>query len=400
MGQNRAAVTFVQFGDFREASLRLRRGEAENYNSQRRSVEFVWDLQARHGQVAVVSLNTAESFDTHDDAGIRVIGAGPMRRRSASFWNALLDPVVGERLVLRTPYWPILSWTAQRRCRTLATLADSFHGKGLRERFQQWRTVRALSVDSIEWVANHGRSASRQLVTRGMQPAKIVPWDWPATRRPEQVSPKHLNNEDGIAGAPRTIKLFFAGALSAAKGVDDIIEAVSLLRTSGRPVELDLAGAGELERLRQLVARRGLDRHVRFVGLLPNDEVFKQMRAADLVVVASHHHYPEGMPMTIYEALASRTPLLVSDHPMIVANLGEADGIRFFPAGSAEHLTSAITEVMDDSLTYDAMSVATSSTWERLQLPVEWTELVGRWIADTPNDRQWIERHSLANYSY
>ena len=46
------------------------------------------------------------------------------------------------------------------------------------------------------------------------------------------------------------------------------------------------------------------------------------MSAHDIVIVPSRHDYPEGLPMTIYEALAMRTPLVVSDHPMIKAGLG------------------------------------------------------------------------------
>jgi len=38
------------------------------------------------------------------------------------------------------------------------------------------------------------------------------------------------------------------------------------------------------------------------------------MRSADAIVIPSRHEYPEGLPLTIYEALAARTPIVASDH--------------------------------------------------------------------------------------
>src|SRR3546814_4454683 len=56
-----------------------------------------------------------------------------------------------------------------------------------------------------------------------------------------------------------------------------------------------------------MIDRMGLGDHVVLEGVRPNREVFAMMRDADIVVVPSRHDYPEGMPLTIYEALASRS---------------------------------------------------------------------------------------------
>ena len=61
-----------------------------------------------------------------------------------------------------------------------------------------------------------------------------------------------------------------------------------------------------------------VDDRVGFSGLLGHDAVLAHMRDAAVVVVPSHHDYAEGFPMTIYETLCSRTPLVASDHPVAI----------------------------------------------------------------------------------
>ncbi len=59
---------------------------------------------------------------------------------------------------------------------------------------------------------------------------------------------------------------------------------------------------------------------VHFEGLQPNSRVIEAMRSSDLVVVPSHHLYPEGLPCVFYEAIATGTPVICSNHPMFGAS--------------------------------------------------------------------------------
>ena len=62
----------------------------------------------------------------------------------------------------------------------------------------------------------------------------------------------------------------------------------------------------------------GVSDQLDFRGLVPNGEVFDLFRKADVVVVPSHREYAEGFPLTMFEAMGSRTPIVCSDHPMFV----------------------------------------------------------------------------------
>jgi glycosyltransferase involved in cell wall biosynthesis len=44
------------------------------------------------------------------------------------------------------------------------------------------------------------------------------------------------------------------------------------------------------------------------LGVIAAEPVLDEMRNSDAVVVPSRHDYSEGLPNTIFEALASRSP--------------------------------------------------------------------------------------------
>ena len=389
---DRGALVFVQYGDFREDASRLAQGGPETYQSQRASVDYVVGLCARGWRVCVVNLATQAPFDENLACGARVIGLGPSGfALPGREWRSLLDELAPERLIVRTPLRPALSWAKRRRCRTLVTLADSFHGNGLRAILQRWRLRRLLAGPNVEFVANHGRNASFQLARMGIPQDKIVPWDWAPSMSPREQPPK-----GAIAGG-RPVRLLYAGGLFPGKGVDDLLRAVRILADEGREVRLSLLGKGDEQARRALAASLALDGLVEFVGLVPNAEVAGRMRDADVVVVPSRPEYPEGLPMTIYEALCARTPIVASNHPMFVGNLVDGESALIFPAGEAEALARAIARLIDEPAIYEALSLRSAAAWERLQLPVKWIEMIERWLND---DLPWLARHSLASGIY
>src|SRR5262249_5226819 len=156
-----------------------------------------------------------------------------------------------------------------------------------------------------EWAGNHQIGACLSLLDIGVDREKIVPWDWPPSHRPNEHQPRALES--------RRLQLVYVGSVIEAKGVGDLLHALKKLNAEGSLPALTVIGHDPDGSMTTLADSLGLKDDVRFAGIIPNEDVPVAMREADAVVIPSRHEYPEGLPLTIYEALAARTPIIASD---------------------------------------------------------------------------------------
>lgn len=379
----------VQYaGDYRATFRALAAGGDETYFAQRYSDDAIAAYAAR-GDVVVVALMTPEAYDERLPNGVRAVGFGPQGHLSEDAVVALAAELEPTHLLLRAPMVGLLRWGIAARCDMALTLADSFNGTGLRSWWRHRRLSRLLNHPQVRWIGNHGVSSSQGLVSIGVSAAKVVPWDWPHDRSPDPIEPK-------AAPAPGSPwRLLFVGAVSELKGVGDLLRGAAELVRSGRAVDVSIVGSGELEQFQALAAALGITEQVTFVGRVPNKAVVALMREADLVVVPSRTDYPEGFPLTIYEALSARTPIVASDHPMFRQHLRDGDTAAVFPSGDASKLAGAVTRLMDTPALYEQLSIRSAATWHSLQIPVKWADFISAWI-DGGDGEALLRTNSLA----
>lgn len=134
------------------------------------------------------------------------------------------------------------------------------------------------------------------------------------------------------------------GRLAAEKGFDHLVQAVDQLLSSGRDVQLLVAGDGsERASLESLVRRVGREDRVRFVGHVANPQEFYE--ALDTFALSSLR---EGLPNVILEAMANRVPVVgttVGGMPRILEH--EQNGLAIEPA-RVDDLREALTRLVDD----------------------------------------------------
>ena len=94
-------------------------------------------------------------------------------------------------------------------------------------------------------------------------------------------------------------------------GLDTLIDAVGEVRRRVPEVLLLIAGRGPLEAaLGRRIREAGLERHVRLLGFLPDEDLPLAYRAANLTIVPTLAL--EGFGLTTVESLAAGTPVLVT----------------------------------------------------------------------------------------
>lgn len=383
-------LTFVQYaGDYREAFERFAAGGKATYQAQRYSVDFVGSLAARLEQVSVVCATGDAPSDVMLANGVRAVNVGLGAPLDVDRLIAAVAATRPDRLCLVTPVAGLIRWGIARRLPMLLTLADSFKQGTLREKISAWRLSRLLAHERVEWIGNHQLNACLSLLSIGAPPAKVIPWDWPPSFNPHDRPAKTRS-----AGPAR---LVYVGAIEEAKGVGDVLEAIALLRAEGLAVEATFYGGLKAPDLPAMAERLGLGDAARFAGLVANEDVPGIMAAADYVVVPSRHEYPEGLPLTIYEALASRTPLVASDHPMFRGALVDGQSARIFTASSPRALADAVAGLERAPDLYAALSEGSAPAWDALQLPVTYGALVQHWL---DGDEGWLADHAVASGRY
>ena len=384
-------VLIVQYaGDFADAYRRMQCGEGETYYGHRYLLNSMAALGGRVGEVALMSNISPQAFDVVLAPGLRAIGGGPdaFDSRKVTARIAAYDPT---HLILQFPDRRVISWAAGRPggMRTALVLADSFTRRELRQRIAYRLLARALNRPRIELIGNHGIKASLSLAAIGTDPTKVVPWDFVYTVTPDGNVPRTLHGADG------RLELPYGGRMRERRGGGARSRAGRPIRPSGRGGRARLAGSGDVEEMRALASAEGVAGEVELVGHMPHTGIYDFIRSGHVAVVPSRHDYMEGFPLTIYEALTTRTPIVASDHPMFVGNLEHRQSALLFPAADPTALADRILDLTSDGVLYERLSRNAAATWHGLQLPVKWAELISRWVDGRPEDLAFIGAHTL-----
>lgn len=102
----------------------------------------------------------------------------------------------------------------------------------------------------------------------------------------------------------------YIGALSKAKGVPNLFEAIPRVLARKSDVEFIIGGEGQLKgKIEKYLEEENLNSEARFVGWIPHDELPDYLNKLKLLVLPS---YTEGLPNIILEAMACGTPVLAT----------------------------------------------------------------------------------------
>ncbi|MEX0650126.1 MAG: glycosyltransferase family 4 protein [Candidatus Andersenbacteria bacterium] len=109
-----------------------------------------------------------------------------------------------------------------------------------------------------------------------------------------------------------TVKILFIGRLIPRKGFQRVVQALPRIREIAKlPFEVEVVGTGShqliLDKLAEQLAVSDL---IKYVGLVPYDQLERSYQYADIFVLTS---LSEGMPSVILEAMGCGLPVIASD---------------------------------------------------------------------------------------
>lgn len=151
-------------------------------------------------------------------------------------------------------------------------------------------------------------------------------------------------------------QVLFLGVLIKRKGVDNFIEAISLLSNGVRRgnISFVIAGTGEEEdRLKKKCHDLKLDDIVTFTGWIDGKKRGKLILESHLLVLPS---YNEGLPMAVLEAMSFGLPIVATDVGDIQEAVVEGENGYLTTPGESEKLAVAMSKIIN----------AEKVDWERL----------------------------------
>ncbi|MBW3015179.1 glycosyltransferase family 4 protein [Candidatus Woesearchaeota archaeon] len=171
--------------------------------------------------------------------------------------------------------------------------------------------------------------------------------------------------------------ILFVGVLREYKGIDIMLKGMPKIIEKVPDVMFVIAGKGpEEEKLKGIVNDLGIERHVKFVGFVSDEEKVELYKAADLFVMPSPT-IMESFGIVAFEAMAMKTPVIVSKGAGI-SEVFEKEGIGFLVEPfDVNSLASTSVKVLKDS---DMAFENVKKSYEVVSSKYKWSDIAERYI--------------------
>jgi glycosyltransferase involved in cell wall biosynthesis len=203
--------------------------------------------------------------------------------------------------------------------------------------------IEKLSIAYVDHVVVVNHLVEEAVVRRrSVRPEKCtVILNYPDTRIFKRIAPPARTGD--------AFTMCYPGTLSRHQGVDIAVEAVALLQEKAPGLRFLIIGDGpEREKLKRLIAERGLQDRVSMTGLIPLEKVAEIMTRIDLGVVPKRKEGFGDIAFStkIMEFMAMGVPVLAS-RTRIDEFYFNSGLVEFFESGDAGDMAAKILELID-----------------------------------------------------
>ncbi|WP_089608896.1 glycosyltransferase family 4 protein [Dehalobacterium formicoaceticum] len=150
-----------------------------------------------------------------------------------------------------------------------------------------------------------------------------------------EITDKNYDNED----------ILFLGRLSKEKGIDDLLDIFPQIINRNKNAHMYLAGDGDIDRYKTICFKKGIEKHVTFLGWVSGSEKQAYLAKCSIFVLSSYH---EGMPMSLLEAMSHGCAVIttrVGGIPHVIEN--EKNGLLIDP-GDRKALANCIITLLNN----------------------------------------------------
>ena len=151
---------------------------------------------------------------------------------------------------------------------------------------------------------------------------------------------KPKKNRDGI------VRFGYVGQIMAHKGVDLLLNAFNRIESDNKRLEIYGPAdqdPGYMQSLQKIAGKNG---HVVFKNTFPSEELAKRLHDMDVLVIPSRWY--ENSPLVLLYALATRTPVIVTDVKGMTEFVQNDVNGYTFEMNNVDELASAMNDIVKD----------------------------------------------------
>lgn len=189
---------------------------------------------------------------------------------------------------------------------------------------------------------------SNQLVV--YSPNLIKQWKLEKYQHKISIAPRHFLDFDKFKVErkfdERDNLIGYIGVLSKAKGVSNLLKAISRVLSSENEAKFLIVGDGKLRvEVEEFSNKENLSAKVKFASWIPHDEIPKHLNELKLLVLPS---YTEGLPNIMLEAMACGTPVLATPVGAIPDIIKDGETGFIMEDNSTECIATNILRALND----------------------------------------------------
>jgi len=159
--------------------------------------------------------------------------------------------------------------------------------------------------------------------------------------------------------------VLFIGKLIEPKGFFDVIKSIPFVTKQTEQVELWFAGEFHSDKERdfafKLIKNYGVEKYVKFCGLITGDKKAEFFAQGDIFVLPS---YTEGHPISVLEAMSAGLPVIATDVGSIKETVIDGESGFIVPIGEPRIIAEKILILYNNPLLKDQMSTASLQTYK------------------------------------
>lgn len=221
---------------------------------------------------------------------------------------------------------------------------------------EEINTRKQAEYDSADFVLTLSSFARQSVINQGFSPSKV--YEVNLGFDVNLFKPKtHYN-------VSKELSILICGTDMVRKGLGLLLQVLKVMEEKGNRIMLTIVGPEQ--EIRKVLNQYGQIMQTRVLGFLPHEDLVTLYQEADLFVFPS---YLDSWAMTVLEAMACGTPVIVSENTGSKDAVNKGGGI-IIPVGDAVFLENAITTFYNqrellEQFGKKARQVAMAYTWDK-----------------------------------